>query len=55
MSNEAKDFTFWIPTVYEPCGPHDWKYRYPKNSEEMTKCFTVDEVYEDYKKKMVVS
>jgi len=53
MSKEAKDFAFWIPTVYEPCGQHDWKYRYPKTSEEMTKCFTAEEVYEDYKKKMV--
>ena len=53
MSKEAKDFIFWIPTVYEPCGQHDWKDRYPKTSEEMAMCFTVEQVYDEYKKKVV--
>ena len=53
MSKESIEFAKWIPTMCEPCGQHEWKYRYPKTSEEMTMCFTVEQVYEDYKKKMV--
>ena len=55
MSNEAKDFVYWIPTVYEPCGQHDWKYRYPKTTDEMTMCFTVEEVYMDFIQKRGVN
>lgn len=53
MSKEAKDFASWIPTMYEPCGKQDWKYRYPKTSEEMNLCFTTEEIYNMYKIKMV--
>lgn len=53
MSKELIEFAKWIPTMYEPCNQHEWKYRYPKTSEEMKKCFTSEEVYDEYKKKVV--
>jgi hypothetical protein len=41
-------FGEWIAQNYEPCGETNWKKRYPKTSEEMTECFTTEEIYFEY-------
>jgi hypothetical protein len=34
-----------IPQNYELCGENNWKRRYPKDSEEMKKCYSTYELY----------
>jgi hypothetical protein len=39
------NFANWLNDGYEPCGKRQWRIRYPKNSEEMKKCYYTDDLY----------
>ena len=45
-----KEFLRWVLGSYTNCGPEGLMKRYPKTTQEMKECFTIDEVYNEYKK-----
>jgi len=48
-----KEFLRWVLRNYTNCGHEELKKKYPGTTKEMNDCFTIDEIYEEYKNKMV--
>ena len=47
----GKEFFIWVLRNYTNCGPEGLKHRYPKTTEEMNDCFTIDELLKVYNQK----